>query len=401
MPLTRRVLTDPDALTALAPAWERLLAESADDQPVLSPLWLLPWWRIFGGHGRALRVLALFDGERLVALAPLLRRLVRHLGVIPLRRLEPLGTGEPEADEIFSEYLGFVVERGRAAELVRALVDAIADGALGRFDELVVPRLDGEGAQPELLRDALAARGLRVTVKERTRAPYAALPARFSEYLSRLGSSHRYVLTRSRRDLEAWARGPLELRVARTPAEVEEGAAILRRLHAERWSARGEAGAFGSARFRAFHEAVMPALFERGALRLAWLVAGGEPVAALYSIVWRGKLHFYQGGRRVDLPAKLRPGIVAHALAIEGAIADGLREYDLLGGDVRYKQQLATASRPLVDLRAVFPSRRERLRLLGERALDRARAVREVLRGLRARGRPGVEERASERAKPA
>lgn len=375
--LVRRVLTDVPALEALVPAWERLLANASEEQPVLSPTWLLAWWRVFGARdGRALRVLALFDGERLVALAPLLVRDHRHLRVLPFRRLEALGSGEDEADEILSEYLGFLVERGREAPLLQALVNAIADGALGRCDELFVPRIDGDRGHAETLRSALTARGFLVTCEEATRAPFVTLPARYSDYLAGLGSSHRYVVTRSRRDLEAWAGAPIEHRLARTAGELEEGTAILRRLHGERWSARGEQGNFEGPLFRAFHGAVMPELLARGALRLSWILARGEPLAALYSIVWGGKLHFYQGGRRVDLPPKLRPGIVAHAMAIEHAIGEGLREYDFLGGEMRYKQQLATGSRALVDLRAARPSLRERLRVAGEAALDGARGLR-------------------------
>jgi CelD/BcsL family acetyltransferase involved in cellulose biosynthesis len=127
----------------------------------------------------------------------------------------------------------------------------------------------------------------------------------------------------------------------------------------------------------------MPALLARGALRLSWILGRGEPLAALYSIAWNGKIHFYQGGRRVDLPAKLRPGIVAHAMAIELAIDERFREYDFLGGDVRYKLQLATASRPLVDLRAARRSRRERLRIAGERAIELARRARAAIRAAR------------------
>lgn len=377
MSFVRRVLTDVSALEALAPAWECLLANASEDQPVLSPLWLLPWWRVFGAQGgRALRVLALFDDDRLVALAPLLVRTHRHLHLLPFRRLEALGSGEDDSDEILSEYLGFVVERGREAVLLAALVDAIADGVLGHCDELLLPRIDGDGGQPEALRRALLARGFEVSNREVTRAPFVKLPSRFSDYLAELSASRRYVVTRSRRDLEAWAGGPIELRHARTAAELVEGAAILRRLHGERWSARGVAGSFEGPLFRAFHEAVMPALLARGALRLSWIVGRGEPLAALYSICWNGKLHFYQGGRRVDLPPKLRPGIVAHAMAIEHAIAEGIREYDFLGGEMRYKQQFATGSRALVDLRAVRPSHRERLRIAGEAALDRARLLR-------------------------
>jgi peptidoglycan/xylan/chitin deacetylase (PgdA/CDA1 family) len=90
---------------------------------------------------------------------------------------------------------------------------------------------------------------------------------------------------------------------------------------------------------RAFHDEVIPALFSQGALDLLWLVVRGEPVAAIYNVLWRGRLYFYQCGRSLTLPATIRPGIVMHAHAIRSAIADGRREYDLLRGASQYKRR--------------------------------------------------------------
>jgi CelD/BcsL family acetyltransferase involved in cellulose biosynthesis len=83
---------------------------------------------------------------------------------------------------------------------------------------------------------------------------------------------------------------------------------------------------------------------------------GDEPIAASYNLVVGNKTYFYQSGRRTDLPAKVRPGIVIHALAIQRAIAEGQREYDFMKGDSQYKQKLSTGAHPLVKLRAIAPS---------------------------------------------
>src|SRR5262249_54569440 len=135
-----------------------------------------------------------------------------------------------------------------------------------------------------------------------------------------------------------------------------------------------------SSRFDSFHKAVMPVLLDAGALDLSWILARGEPVAAAYNYAWDGKVSFYQSGRRVDLPARLRPGIVIHAHAIRRAIEDGRREYDFLGGAVRYKVQLSTGTRPLVALRAVRPSIREHGLAFVEIQVARARRVRDAMR---------------------
>jgi CelD/BcsL family acetyltransferase involved in cellulose biosynthesis len=151
--------------------------------------------------------------------------------------------------------------------------------------------------------------------------PYIPLRATWEAYLAQLSSSHHYLVNRSLREFDAWAKaiGPVRLEVASDPASPTAGRAILAGLHGERWRADGTEGVFASPRFRAFHDAVMPELLARDELELLWLTVGEAPVAAVYSLVWRGRTLFYQSGRRVDLPAKLRPGIVLHAHAIRRA----------------------------------------------------------------------------------
>jgi len=176
--------------------------------------------------------------------------------------------------------------------------------------------------------------------------------------------------------------GKWELCRARTAAELVEGKRVLWMLHAERWAASGRSGVFASTRFARFHDEVMPRMLagEDGvSLELQWLRVRGEPIAAMYNIVYAGKVYFYQSGRRVDVPRAVRPGIAMHAMAIRTSIEAGRREYDFLGGASRYKRDLALALRPLVTLRAVAPSLRARAveaaRLLADGAIARVRAA--------------------------
>ncbi|MDI1483919.1 GNAT family N-acetyltransferase [Polyangium sp. y55x31] len=368
MGLCCTVVSDIAELEAMQGAWEGLLERSDCNEPTLSPLWILAWWRVFGGtDGRGLRALRITEGERLVGLLPLVARRVWHRG-FPFRRLEALPSGEDEADEIVSEYIGIVVERGAEDVVAEAAARALAGGLLGGWDEVVLPAMDGSKRAPFALADALGRRDLMVTLTERSRSPYVTLPGSFEAYLAALPSSRRYLVRRSMRDLESFGRGELVLSVARTKEELSQARATLVSLHEARWQKDEQSGLFSSAKFTAFHDAVMPALLERGALELSVLRAGGEPVAALYNVVWNDKVYFYQSGRRADLPPKLRPGIAAHALAIRMAIDAGRREYDFLGGDVRYKLDLALDSRPLVEIRAARRTIREALRDHAERA---------------------------------
>jgi CelD/BcsL family acetyltransferase involved in cellulose biosynthesis len=372
--LSCTVVTDASELARLEGPWSELLGRSATDEPTLSPRWARAWWQVFGDlDGRALRLALVRDGGRLVGVAPLLARAHWYGHALPFRRLELVCTGEPPEDEICSEYVGVVAERGAEAAVAEALASALARGAFGGWDELVLRAMDGEAPVLGALAESLRAQHLAVEIVTDGAAPIARLPPTWEGYLASLPSRHRYLVTRSLRDFERWSAGTGRIEPVRTADELDRARHLLVELHEARWSAAGAHGAFHSPRFRAFHDRVMPWLLAEGALDLSVLTAFGEPIGVLYDIAWRGKLTYYQSGRRTEVPDAIRPGIVMHAHAIRRAIAAGFREYDFLGGESRYKLQLANASRPIATLRAARPNFVERARLLGSREARVAR----------------------------
>ena len=169
------------------------------------------------------------------------------------------------------------------------------------------------------------------------------------------------------------------MRDVRTASDLEVGKRVLMTLHAERWQEEGRSGVFASSRFSAFHDRVLPDLLEQGALEMFWITAFGEPVAAVYNIVWNGG-SLYQGGRKLGVPRGVSPGIVIQLMAIRRAIHAGHREYDFLGGAARYKMQLSLATRPLVGVRAARGSLREIGRSVARQGMATFRSLRAALR---------------------
>jgi CelD/BcsL family acetyltransferase involved in cellulose biosynthesis len=379
MPELRVVsVTDEATLAAHTNEWEALLCRSAANRSMLTPFWLLTWWRLFGRReGRQLVGLLFFEGDRLVGLAPLARRMRWHRGLIPIRRIELVATGEDEVDEIASDYVGVIAERGQEQVVADAVAAALVRGKAGPWDEIVLTAMDGDVSTAHLLRSALAARGVMVEDLATRPSPYIKLPATWEAYLAGLPGSGRYLINRSLRDFDRWAGPGATLERVRTAADLAKGQRILVLLHQERWQAAGRNGVFASQIFSEFHASVWPELLAREALELVWLEVHGQPVAVAYNIVWDNKVLFYQGGRTVDVPKGVRPGIVLHARLIKAAIEAGRSEYDFLPGLSQYKLQLATDSHPVVALRAVRASVRE----LACRTIDRGIAyAREVAR---------------------
>jgi CelD/BcsL family acetyltransferase involved in cellulose biosynthesis len=357
-------VTQPATLAAHADAWTALLARSAANRPTRMPFWLLAWWQVFGAAGgRRLASALFYDGDRLVGLAPLLHRVAWYRRAVPFRRIELLATGESEADEIVSDYLGVIAERGYERPVADALAEGLRRGTLGACDEIVLGALDGDDPMVPAMAGALGAQGMTVEQAATTPSPYIKLPATWEAYLAALSGSGRYLVNRSLRDFDKWAGGDVEVVRVRTPGDLEEGKRILVLLHEQRWTASGEAGVFASRLFTQFHDAVLPALLERGALDLCWLKVRGQPIAVAYNLIWDNKVLFYQGGRTLEVPKAVRPGIVLHARSIRAAIEAGRAEYDFLAGMSQYKLQLSTARRPMLQIRAARAPVRDVARL--------------------------------------
>jgi CelD/BcsL family acetyltransferase involved in cellulose biosynthesis len=376
-PLHAYVLDDRAAINRLVPAWWALLKRAVSPQPMQTPLWLLTWWDVMAGdHARAPRVAVVEapSGE-VVGILPLLRRRVVQTAIVPVDTLELIGSGEDEADEIFSEYLGAAVARGHERVVAGEFAEMLRAGAFGYWDELTMVAMSEDDPWITTFAEELRARGMETTLARGLECPYIVLPASWDEYLAGLDGQSRYFVRRTLRDFEAWAKpaGGAVLRRASNEAELAQGWENLVMGHAERWQG---GGAFRSPRFKRFHELVTRALAagsEGGILDLLWLEVGGKPLASLYNIVYDGHVHFYQSGRTLDVPKNVRPGIAVHLYAIRRAIELGYRSYDFLGQPSQYKRQLApNHRRSLLNLTAVGPSLRARI---SSRARAEARRV--------------------------
>lgn len=350
------VLRDHAELERMRGEWERLLEQSSGHHASLTPTWMIAWWRVFGPEdGRRLRALVVRDGRELVGLLLLVARRTLYRRILPMQRLEILASGEEKKDEIYSEYLGPIAITGREVEVAAALVRHL-DEDRDSWHEIVLTALEEQSPAVRALAPAFSARGLACESHVSEKCPFIALPARWDDYLAALSSDNRYMVRRSLRDFERWAGKRWTIEEARSHEDLARGKAILQRLHEHRWKSGGIDGAFSSTLFSRFHDLVMPELLSRGELDLRWLVVDGEPIAASYCVAHDNRLYYVQGGRATDVPKGVRPGIVLHLHTIRAAIEAGRLEYDFLGGDARYKDQLSTGVRSLIELRVMRPS---------------------------------------------
>jgi CelD/BcsL family acetyltransferase involved in cellulose biosynthesis len=283
--------------------WMGCLAEERFDRPTLLELRKdgeLAALALFNWHGRAL-----FLGE----------------------------TGTRARDTVFIEHNGLLTARVEdAATLIRAGLRP----AGGRRMVL--------GGVDEVHRLALAGLPGVIRILQTRPAPYvdyAALPA--GPYVASLSANTRYQIRRS--DRRYAAAGELRIERARTVAEAHEFLAALAALHQRYWIGRGRPGAFAGADFTRFHHALIDRAMPAREVDLLRVSAGRCVIGFLYNFVHRGHVYSYQSGFDYhSAEAHQKPGLTSHRLAIELYRSEGMRRYDFLGGEDRYKTSLANAS---------------------------------------------------------
>jgi CelD/BcsL family acetyltransferase involved in cellulose biosynthesis len=188
-----------------------------------------------------------------------------------------------------------------------------------------------------------------VRILARRPAPYIDLSAYADPsvpILDRLSANTRQQL---RRSLRAWEKiGPIKLEKAGTPQEADSFLDSLKALHQAYWVGRGKAGAFAEPFFERFHRALIrrPATWQ--SVDLIRVSAGSRIAGYLYNLVHHGWVAAYQSGFEFGPDAdRLRPGLICHLAAIEHYRQAGMRLYDFLGGEARYKRGFADDEREL------------------------------------------------------
>ncbi|MBL8698759.1 MAG: GNAT family N-acetyltransferase [Alphaproteobacteria bacterium] len=236
--------------------------------------------------------------------------------------------------------------------------ESLADGVLACL-------LGARSAGPLRGWRALALSGVPVAWSERCRAAglvvelraeqrcYAvdldALRRSGSDVLSTLSANARQQLRRARRLYEA--EGALAVTRVAPGSATDEALAELIALHQARWIADGRPGAFAAPLFEPFVRQLIARSRPGGPhVEILRIAAGSRTIGLLLNLVAHGRIANYLSGFVAEDDNRRKPGLVSHLAAIDHHLAAGAACYDLLAGDARYKETLATPHATLVWL---------------------------------------------------
>ena len=260
----------------------------------------------------------------------------RHSSPLARNTLRLNAHGAQALDAIYVEHNGFLCAEGHRDAIGTALRFLLASREVGR---LILPGVDDF----HLAAAQQTGAALRVAARESARyLDLTALPAGPDGFLASRSANTRAQLRRSERAYRA--DGALSISRATSEAEALAMFDALGVLHQATWTARGRPGAFANPEFVAFHRELIARGFARGEIDLLCTRAGGSPIGYLYNFRLAGRVLSYQSGFAYPEAAGPRkPGLTTHWLAIEMYRAEGMRLYDFLAGEDRYKTSLSNA----------------------------------------------------------
>ena len=353
----KRELLEPEGLAeAILPHWTALAQQVRPYSAFLTPLWTKVWLRHFGEELGTRGVLwRTGDGE--VAGAALLSAGFGSLGPV---RVSQARLNTSSAPRVGCEHNDLLAR----AEARSAILDDLIELLLREgTDEIML-----EGATAAMFEGLRNRWPRRKWTGYRSESPFVSLEALRKrggiDYLGALSANTRGQIRRSRREYVK-RHGPITCAIASTGAAALEWLAELIDLHRRYWTSKGQDGVFDPPR-RAFHtDLVQEALQERHrhherlGVEIVRVRSGDRTIGVLYNLNVDGRIQFYQSGLLYEDDRNLRPGLVAHATAIQHYLEAGATSYDFLGGEsepVRYKRSLTNDRVPLYWARLPAPT---------------------------------------------
>lgn len=276
--------------------------------------------------------------DEIVGLALLTQKTYLKYGFIPTKQLFLHKSGDESLDQVWIEYNDFLLDKTSQNEVRLAMLDFIT--AKIKWDELHI------GASEAKVLASCTLSGLIKNdrwVNQSYKTDLATLRTNDTEYLAQLSKNTRYQINRSLKAYEAM--GPITIEFAQSTEQALLWFAECGPLHIKRWSKTRVGSGYSNPNFVSFHQTLIKDCFDDGKIHLLKISAGNNVICYLYNLLEGKDVKFYLAATDFNnTNKKLKPGLIAHYLAIKEYTKRGADTYDFMAGESQYKRSLSSSS---------------------------------------------------------
>lgn len=298
--------------------WETYAAEIGVPSPFQTPQFAQCWLHNLGISTTA-RPLGVYSNDRIVGLFPLV-----ELSPGPPAALSVMG------DIDTADYLDCMVAE-HPEEVWHAVIVNLAERNPVGFT-LHCQGVPATSPTLSVARRVADRLGLSFHERSIDVAPTIDLPSSWAEYLTLLGKHDRHELRRKFRRAEANGKLDLHLDISADPQALDNFLRLLRLSSPEKQ-------AYMTPPRERFFRCFAQGLADRSALRLYTLYFNDRAAASIFCIEMNHTLYLYNSGYDPAF-GSLSLGLLLVALSIKDAIERGVKRYDFLRGNERYKYDL-------------------------------------------------------------
>ncbi|MFC4597453.1 GNAT family N-acetyltransferase [Cohnella hongkongensis] len=271
-----RLITRRESFMALEEDWESLVRHIEDAE--IFDFW--DWNRIYVKHfleDDGLFVVALYDGARCVAIAPMriYCKRFRKFPLLKVRAMQPIDSG-------YKDYCRFYLHRDyRYSELIERLIDVIVEHR-AEWDYIELVNFNSRHRTTRLVQQAFRSR-LDTTVERYEETPFVDYRS-----FSKATVNKQRLSAIDRKERKLLRENQVNVQVGQ-PFDQRKWEAMVE-LHRRRW---GESSVFSDSRSIAFWNELLYALDRRKQLEFSFLEVEGQLAAAHMGFQTDKKIYYY------------------------------------------------------------------------------------------------------------
>lgn len=317
-------------LSVLKTKW-RLLEKRAMPTIFLSWQWIGHWLKIVKDP---VFLVEAYQNGSLVGLGLFVSRKRKVFGLFSITQWLLHRTGEQKEDQIWIEHNDFLLDRAYEQETREALVKHVySNSDLSGVKEVIV----GLSQEPVIRTFSEYFKGS----LELINSPGALvnLAEIKDDYVQECLSKNTRAQIKRSINLLSEA-GSLTFRVEDDWMKIKELLPHIEKIHISRWENTAEGSGFTNELFTNFHQHLLSSV--NGEAQVAVLSQNNQDVAYIINYLSGSHVSFYLSAISFSNNKKIKVGMVLHSMAIQHYFEQGLKSYDLLGGEAQYKKSLAT-----------------------------------------------------------
>ncbi|TYK65755.1 GNAT family N-acetyltransferase [Colwellia echini] len=319
----------------LANKWQ-CLELVANSNVFLSWAWIGNWLDVVTDK---LFVIEAIKDDKVVGLGFFVETTRKVFGCFPIKQWWLHRTGIQQQDQMWIEYNDFLLDESCAEPVREKMINAISN-----FDALVKEVIIGLSTSNNIGYFAQSFEKLNflATSVVKTCGYFTSLSSAKYEYFNQtLSKNTRNQITRSKKLLQS--QGELSFEVISDPKKVIALYPKIASIHIDRWQATNEGSGFSNPIFEHFHKslAINNSDKHNKMVQIAVLSLNGDELGYLINFVYNNKVYFYLSALQESQDNKIKIGMTLHNEVIQYYAEQGLKSYDFLGGEARYKQSLS------------------------------------------------------------